>query len=214
MTEAAAQTEPKLSLKVLKGNLDKVVENTDAAMTEIRAVMAEQAEASNAQAETNRAILEMLKAKNNPVILTDRVEADEQDLGAVEDIGESQIVTGVFDINSPAFQEKASIERFMHEDVKILIHESNNDLEVDVFSVSVNNKSVLFRFGETKVVKRYILEVLARAKPITYGNKQIRGGDGVERVVNNGTRGLRYPYSVEQDTKIGRAWHKVVLAQQ
>lgn len=210
MTETATQTTeekaPPLSLKVLKGNLDKVVDSTNEAMDELREAMGE-------QAETNKAILSMLQAKNNPVILTDRVEADEEDLGDVADIGESQILTGNFDIGSPQFQNKEAIERFMREKVTIHIHESNNDLEVDIFSVSVNNKSVLFRFGETKTVPRYIVEVLARAKPITYGNKQVRGSDGVNRIVNKGARGLRYPFSIEKDTPVGRAWCKLVLNQ-
>lgn len=190
---------PKLTIKEVAGRLDRVVDSTNDAMEVLK--------------EQNKSILSML-AKNNPVTITPSMDATGQDLGEVPDIGDSPIVTGIFDINSPEFQEKESIERFMREKVKIRIHESNNDLEVDTFFASVNNKPVLFRFGETKVVPRYIVETLARAKPITYSNTERVNRDNVKYVENKGRCGLRYPFEVIEDTSVGRSWLNRVLAQQ
>ncbi len=208
----AAKKGPKTTIKDVQGCLDTVVKNTDLALGEIRMQMAEQAKA-------NEAIFEFLKkqstnAIDNPVVLSKTFEAAEKDLGGVEDIGDSPIVTGLFDINSKEFADKAHIEAFMHEKVKVHIHELNHDLEVEMFEVSVNNNEETFRFGETKVVPRYIVEQLARAKPAHYSNKEIVNKDGVRVVINPGTRGLRYPFSVVEDANpVGRSWLSLVFAQ-
>ena len=213
MTEPAKDEKAtRLTPKKVQEQLDTVVENTNNAIGGLQ----EQIEDIG---KTNSAILEFMQDQKEqqkvaPVIIQSTHEAAEQDLGAVGDMDDSPIVTGMFDINSPQFKDKERIERFMHEKVKIHIHESSNDLEVEAFFVSVNNKSVTFRFGETKVVPRYIVEQLARAKPVHYSNVQKTGKDGIEYISNQGTRGLRYPFSVIQDNNpIGQSWLNVVLAQ-
>ena len=203
-----AKKEPKLTIAKVAENLDKVVENTDNAMTELR-------ETINEQGAVNKAILEMLKAKDTPVTVRKETDARSFDLGEGTNVDtvDSDIIQGTFDINSPQFQDKMKIERFMQEMVTIHIHESNNDLEVETFMVSVNNKKHFFRFGETKAVPRYIVETLARAKPETFNNVEKLDRHGNVFTENKGTRGLRYPFSVMQDTPVGRAWLQVVLRQ-
>lgn len=200
----------RLTPKKVQEQLDTVVENTNNAIGGLQKQIED-------IGKTNTAILDFMKDQKKvpPVVIHSTHEAAEQDLGAAGDMDDgSPIVTGMFDINSPQFKDKERINRFMHEKVKVHIHESNNDLDVGAFFVSVNNKSVTFRFGETKVVPRYIIEQLARAKPVHYANVQKTGSDGVEYIANPGTRGLRYPFSVLQDDNpIGQSWLNVVLAQ-
>lgn len=211
----------------VRENLATVVDKTDTAIGELRTAIADQAEIANAaaaqQAATNEVILKFMerqstRAIDNPVSMnTQRYEADEQDLGEVADIGESVIITGIFDINSPDFQNKAKILAFMEEKVTVHIHDSNSDQEVGIFCISVNNKKEHFRFGQTKTVRRYIIEGLARARPETYSNEEIvkhtPTGD-VRVVVNRGSRGVRYPFSIERDINpIGQAWLKCIQRQ-
>lgn len=211
MTEAAVQKGPKLTIKDVAGRLDKVVDSTNTAMTELKASMAEQAESMATQ---NKAILDMLQSKQAPVTIQKTHEADEQDLGAVAEIGDSPIIEGHFDLNSPRFENKMAIERFMKEKLTIHIHESNNDLEVDTFFAAVNGDKWLFNFGVTYPdIPRYIVETLARAKPITYSNVEKLNPQGVMYTQNKGSRGLRYPFSLVGATQLDHSWLNLVLAQ-
>jgi len=199
----------RLTAGKVQDRLDKVVENTDKAISNLASEIEE-------IGNTNKAILEFMKsnkAKDTPVVIRPTLEAADQDLGVSRDMDDTSIVTGMFDINSPQFQDKERIERFMHEKVRVKIYESNNDMEVDHFSVSVNNKSVMFRFGDEKEVPRYIVEQLARAKPVSYQNKEVTLSDGARTVLNTSTKGLRYPFTTIGDSKIGNSWLQCVLAQ-
>lgn len=211
MSDQQSVKKPKLTIAKVAENLDKVVESTNDAMTELRNTMDE-------QAETNKAILSLLqnqqKAINTPTSFGQETDTSYQDLGEGSTIGEEQnILVGTFDINSPQFAEKHSIEKFMREKVEIHIHESNNDLEVSEFSAGVNGDTYRFQFGTTRVVPRYIVESLARAKPETYNNVEKINSLNQVYTENKGMRGMRYPFSITRDTPVGRAWLQVVLKQ-
>lgn len=228
-----AKPGPKDTIKKVRENLDSVVEKTDNALKttndalgELRVAMEEQskkaAERDEEMNATNQAILKFMErqtlAINNPVVLnTNRFEADEQDLGEVADIGDSIIQTGRFDIDSPEFQDKDRIEKFMHEKVTVHIHENSSDLEVGAFAISVNGKKEIFRFGEVKTIERKFVEGLARARPETYNNKKITlqtNTGEVASYANEGARSLRYPFSIERDDNpVGRSWYNLVLRQ-
>lgn len=206
----AAQKGPKLTIKDVAGRLDSVRDSTNAALNDMKDLIADQAAAT---AKQNEAILEMLQSKQAPVTIKKTHEADEQDLGDVADIGDSPIIEGHFDLNSPRFANKMAIEKFMKEKLTIHIHESSNDLEVDTFFASVNGDKYLFQFGQDYTVPRYIVETLARAKPIVYSNVEKLNAQGVLYTENKGTRGLRYPFALVDATKIDHSWLNLVLAQ-
>ena len=201
-------------------NLDKVVENTDVAISELKGQMESN---QNSLMEAINAIAsggQSTRAIDNPVITNqDRIEADEQDLGQAVTLSDEDgtFIAGTKydDVESPEFQSKMELEKFMKESVAVRIQESYNDENVSMFDISVNGRSAIFRYGETKIVPRYIVEGLARAKPIHYDNVNYRKADGSDSVRNNATRGLRYPFTVEQDLNPrGAQWLREILAQQ
>lgn len=119
-----------------------------------------------------------------------------------------------FDPKNPAMVEKHANELFMRDKllVKILdTHEKNADPR---FFVSVNGQSVVFVRGQQKWVPRYIVEGLARAKPIAYGNEEYTTQEGIRAVRHPKQIGLRYPFTVLSDPHPrGADWLAHVIAQ-
>jgi len=232
MTEAKAKPKAKakgapksLSLKKLDTKLESALDSTENALEELEQKIVSLSEAAAEQAKSNNAILEFMKTQSaraidNPVAPNRHmveVNDGDQELGEYADAGESQIILGTFDINSPQFQDKAGILAFMNEDVIVRIQESMTDQEVSSFMVSVNGIQEIFRFGQTKTVKRYIVEGLARAKPLHYTEEkiQVKTVNGyVDQIINPATPGMRYPFTVIHDPNpIGLSWLQVVLRQ-
>ncbi len=207
MTEKEKQT--RLSAKQVQEDLteklDKVVDSTNAAIGDLEATVS----GVDAKMDT------ILKALNNPVVVRKHTEADEQELGATADIGESLIEDGRFgNVDMPEFKEKAKSLAFMNEPVTVAIHESSGQHDDKIFDVSVNGRAMTFVRGEEYIVQRKFIEGLARAKPIHYENQEYVDTDGVRKVRHPSRKGLRYPFAVvKDDNPIGRQWLKVVLAQ-
>ena len=117
-------------------------------------------------------------------------------------------------VEDPEFTEQMQLEQFMREDVTVHIQTVSEKNAQMVFDVCVNGHTVLFKRGETKTVKRYIVEGLARAKPLTYGNEEYIDTDGERKVRWPMQTGLRYPFSVVEDRNpLGASWLQHVLAQ-
>lgn len=201
-------------------NLDKVVANTDSAMKDLRADMETNQnsimEAINAIASGGKST----RAMDNPTHFNvDRIEAAEENLGQAVSLTDEDNTfiagTKYDDVESPSFQNKMALEAFMNESVCVHIQEAMTDENVAMFDVGVNGKTVIFRYGETKIVPRYIVEGLARARPVHYGNERYRKSDGSDGVKNPASRGLRYPFTVEQDLNPrGGQWLREILSQQ
>jgi len=120
----------------------------------------------------------------------------------------------IADVESPGFDEKARNLQFMNEKVTVMIMESADKNAEPIFEVAVNNHREIFVRGQEKTVPRFIVEGLARAKPVTYANKEKTGADGVRYVENKSTTGLRYAFSVVHDpSPLGKSWLSSVLAQ-
>ena len=189
----------------LTGKLDKVVESTNEAIGDLEATVSGIDEKMDT----------ILKALSNPVVVRKHTEADEQDLGASEGVGESLIEHGRFgDTEMPEFQEKAKALAFMNEPVTVAIHDSSGQHDDAVFDVSVNGRSVIFVRGQEYTVQRKFVEGLARAKPVHFDNQEYVDVDGIRKVRHPSRKGLRYPFAVvKDDNKIGRQWLKTILAQ-
>lgn len=117
------------------------------------------------------------------------------------------------DVTDNAFSDKMKMEAFMREKVKVYIHTTNEENVVEVFAIGVNGVEWVFRRGEHRVIPRYVVEGLARARPVGYECKEVVNSDGVREYVYPQRSGLRYPFSVEEDSPVGKSWLSSVLRQ-
>lgn len=123
--------------------------------------------------------------------------------------------TGNHDLNSPEFKTKMEIEAFMKEPCTVLVHQLGGvgDRSDPYVVVSVEGHKVRFELNQEKIVPRYIVECLARAKPVNYGNEEYVRNDGVRAYRWPTTISTRYPFSVISDSPCGNAWLQRVLRQ-
>lgn len=168
--------------------------------------------------ESTNKILDILQSGQAPASVQPRVEADEYaDRSFVREMEETDegvvIAPGPLNLDHPAMKDRLEYERFLQEEVEVEIHTTSDALADQIFDVAVNGRSVTFRRGETKRVKRYIVEGLARAKPIHYTNEEYLNARGEQSVRWPARQGLRYGFSVVNDTARGKAWLKSILAQ-
>lgn len=117
-------------------------------------------------------------------------------------------------VEDPAAADKLANMQFMEDMITIHVHDVAEDNADQVFMVGVNGKQEVFKRGETKTVKRYIVETLARAKPVRFRNQEFTMDDGTRAFRYPSNTGLRYPFSIVHDPHPkGADWIKAVLAQ-
>jgi len=210
MTEPKERLSPKKVQEEMTNKLDKVVASTNDALT-----------ATNERIEdVDSKLDQILKAINNPVVIRDAFEPMEQGLGE-EGAAEAKEVDGSAVIEHPAnvnpdsieFKNKAAALAFMNEKVKIYIHDTAEKNADKVFEVAVNGVKRVFQRDQEYLVERKYVEGLARAKPIHYENVEYTMSNGERGVKWPTRRGLRYGFSVLEDTQNGKAWLKGVLAE-
>lgn len=110
--------------------------------------------------------------------------------------------------------EKMAMLEFMNDNVTVHIHATTNKEDEQIFEVTVNGKIELFRRNETKTVKRYIVDRLARIKPTHYKQKEVVNREGIREIEHIPTTGLRYPFSIRHDPHPkGPDWLRSVLAE-
>lgn len=112
-------------------------------------------------------------------------------------------------------KQKLEMLAFMREPVTVHIHESSDQQADPHFMIAVNGRKQIFSRGREYTVPRYIVEGLARAKPVGFRNEEYFKPDGERSVRWPSTRGLRYPFSAVKDPSgdKGAAWLKIVLKQ-
>jgi len=118
---------------------------------------------------------------------------DVGDPGPVEKVAESDFV------------DKAELELFMNELVKIKVHESGVEGALEVISPQVNGLNMPILRGQDTVLKRKYVEVLARCRTTTYVQKVMDASrpeniQMVERTVQT------YPFALLEDSDKGKAW--------
>jgi hypothetical protein len=110
--------------------------------------------------------------------------------------------------------EKLAMMKFMEDMVTVHIHSTTNKEDEKVFEFFNNGRREVFRRNEQKTVKRYFVDMLARAKTTTYSQDTITDHQGVKQIVYQPSTGLRYPFSVVNDPHPrGREWLTSVLAE-
>jgi hypothetical protein len=163
-------------------------------------------------------------AVNMPAIITDRIETQEQELahGNVRiqhsdaRPGEKALDDNIIpEIDTrPVNDEKMAMLAFFNEDVAVRIATTADKNADQVFEITVNGKINLFRRGEKKTVKRYVVDHLARMKQTTYTQQEVVAADGTKSIANIPTTSLKYDFSVEHDPHPrGKDWLRAVLAE-
>lgn len=117
-------------------------------------------------------------------------------------------------IEDPAAAEKIANLAFMEDMVTIHVHDTAEKDADTRFEISVNGRSQVFERGKQYTVARYIVEGLARAKPVHYRNEEYVNSAGEKDVRWPSSTGLRYGFSIVMDSHPrGGDWLKSVLRQ-
>lgn len=100
-------------------------------------------------------------------------------------------------------------EAFMHEPVKIRVHGTAAEGELPIISVLCNGVCQPIPRDTDVVVKRKYVEVLARAKTVTY--KQASNPMDPADITMVPTVTNSYPFAVIEDTDKGKRWLRELL---
>lgn len=120
------------------------------------------------------------------------------------------IVDGVESAANGDYQAQLA---FMEEPVEITVHESTDINAENPVQLICNGINQFVVRGVPQTIKRKYVEILARAKQTNINTTEMLDGNG-DRAIRIGKHtGLRYPFSVVQDTNPrGAAWLRNVLA--
>ncbi|MCA9340765.1 MAG: hypothetical protein KDA17_07660 [Candidatus Saccharibacteria bacterium] len=156
------------------------------------------------------------RAINNPVSFTDRLESGDMQIGQDGVVDEKNgviIKPSQQQLDDPDFIKKAEILQFMNEMVTVEIADTSDEKDDHGFVIEVNGMKCPFHRGERKTVRRFFVEGLARAKKTSYTAKKKTEDDG-DNIFNYPSKtGLRYPFSVVDDSQRGKEWLRAVLRQ-
>jgi len=110
----------------------------------------------------------------------------------------------------------AEQEQFMNDLIEVHFAEAANpDIETPVVEITVNNRYFFARRGESKMIPRYFLEVLARSKVMRVRTERKVDAEGAETMVPRITYTPCYPFTVIADPagKKGIEWLRNIMAQ-
>jgi hypothetical protein len=163
------------------------------------------------------------EAKHNPVIISKAVETSQKEIGqgnarlmkstgdAVDSLEKSEHVKVM---EQPYDDEKMAMLAFMNEPVTIRIATTTDKNAPQVFEINVNGQLEFFRRGETKTVKRYIVDRMMRLKQTVYSQKEVINTEGIKEYLHIPHTGLLYDFSIVRDPNpLGPSWERAVLAE-
>lgn len=164
-----------------------------------------------------------IKALNNPVIIPKRIETAEQHV----EQGNARVMRSTGDAkdsldpleliqvaDKPLDPEHTAMLAFMNEDVRIRIGTTTDKNAEQVFEICVNGNLEFFRRGETKTVKRYIVDRMLRLKQTVYSQQEVINAEGIKDILNIPHTALKYDFSIEHDASPhSKAWMNSVLAE-
>lgn len=109
------------------------------------------------------------------------------------------------------FAKAAEMEKFMNEDVVILVHPSATDGAYEYAPLQVNGLNCPVLRGVNAVVKRKYVEVLARCRDTNY-RQRLTDPSRLDALVMEEKTVLAYPFAVVEDKNPrGRAWIEAIL---
>tara|TARA_R110000868_G_scaffold198965_3_gene445553 strand:+ start:1402 stop:1926 length:525 start_codon:yes stop_codon:yes gene_type:complete len=162
-------------------------------------------------------------AKNNPVIVSDAIEASQKEIGQ----GKSRLMKSTGDakdsleensvikvMDQPYDDEKMAMLAFMNEPVQIRIATTTDKNAAQVFEVNINGKLQLFRRGDTKTLPRYFVDRMLRMKETVYSQKEVVNSEGIKEFLHIPHTALKYDFSIiRDDNPHGKSWERAVLAE-
>ncbi len=129
----------------------------------------------------------------------------EKSLDVVENI---KVVERVYD------NEKMAMLAFMEEPITVRIATSTDKNAAQCFEINVNGRLEFFRRGETKTVKRYIVDRMLRLKETVYTQREVLNKEGIREYIHDPHTGLKYDFAiVRDDNKLGPSWERAILAE-
>lgn len=97
---------------------------------------------------------------------------------------------------------------FMNEPVEVMVlpnHDKNDTTRL--VDISVNGKSYYLMRGEWKIVPRFVLEILVKAKKESWQFGYRKAPDGSTFETSNSYSVLRYPHHYRDANPKGQAWY-------
>lgn len=126
----------------------------------------------------------------------------------MSEIGEGQPIEPVSERD---FIKTAELEKFMNENLVILVHPSAEEGAYDYVPVQVNGVNCPILRGRQCVVKRKYVEVLARCRTTKYHQRLTDPGRPDAMMMDEKTV-LSYPFAVIEDKNPrGRVWLEAIL---
>lgn len=164
-----------------------------------------------------RGIPRTKEAKHNPVILTKTIETEDIGVGQSEPrkfIG-GELSPNLIQLASESeMQDAEKLENlsFMNEKVTVRIASSTDKNAEQVFEITINGKTELFRRGEVKTVRRCYVDRMCMLKETVFDCKLVES-EGERQYIYPQTSGLKYDFGmVRDDNPNGQAWLKHTLA--
>lgn len=154
------------------------------------------------------------QAAHNPVVMSNALESGEQPIGYTErttnvGAGDPVLVQVADRMPDP---EKGAMLAFMNEDITVRIATTTDKNADQVFEVTVNGRTELFRRGETKTVKRYFVDRLAHLKQTSYIQRDAVNDAGIKQKLMDPNTAIRYDFAVIRDANpMGEHWLKATL---
>lgn len=163
------------------------------------------------------------QAKNNPVQRTTADPVSENTIGQgasrlLKSTGDSKVAMETPTIALASEfgmdQEKLEMLAFMNEPVTVRIGTTTDKNAEQVFEININGNLEFFRRGETKTVKRFIVDRMLRLKETVYSQKEVINSEGIKDILHIPHTALKYDFSIERDDNpLGDSWKRHTLAE-
>lgn len=133
---------------------------------------------------------------------------------SIEDTAAGKDLSPTLDLDKVYSTDALDRTQFMNQELDVLFHEPTSENEPSFVEVNVNGDYRMAIRGNSTKLKRYHVEVLARAKQSRVRQRKIVNGDGSMGFVEEQVLSLTYPFVVEMDPAgaKGRDWLKQLLA--
>lgn len=115
-------------------------------------------------------------------------------------------------VSETEFAETAELEAFMNEMVLIIVHPTTEDGANEIITPNVNGVNQGIIRGKPIRVKRKYVEALARGRTTAYKQSEPDPRDPSNIKMEERTA-CTYPFSVLEDSEMGKAWLKAIEAQ-
>lgn len=146
------------------------------------------------------------------------VDSNETDIvgGGIESVAEAQSGKGI-EIDTDRVISTAAIdqEAFMRDELEVFFNEPQNENDAAFVELNVNGDYRMVVRGNTAVLRRYHVAVLASAKQSRVRQRKIVAPDGSMGFQEENVLSLTYPFQVMHDPnpKQGVPWLKQLLQQ-